>query len=159
MMHPIKGWLPGAVLLALASVSTAEPLQETQVLKHAHKHVEVHAVAAVGAPPAPPLILLPIAAPHVYKSPFEKEYDARPGQTKAATPGNPDESDTALAGARAGPLAQNGLTDSDGVPFQALHATTLTGATVGDWDLSAAAHLPVFNSRDKGAAISARHDF
>ncbi|NUX59053.1 hypothetical protein [Paraburkholderia youngii] len=159
MMHPIKRWIPGAFLLALASVSMAEPIQEGQVLKHTQNRVEDHAVAAVGAPPATPLILLPIAAPHVYKSPFEKEYDARPGQTSAATPGNPDESDTARAGARAGPLAQNGLTDSDGVPFQALHATTLTGATVGDWDLSAAAHLPVLNSRDVGAAISARHDF
>ncbi|WP_233859969.1 hypothetical protein [Paraburkholderia sp. HD33-4] len=159
MMYPIKGWLPGAFLLALASVSTAEPVQETQVLKHAHKHVEDHAVAAVGAPPAPPLILLPIAAPHVYKSPFEKEYDALPGQSRAATPGNLDESDSARAGASAGPLAQNGLTDSAGVPFQALHATTPTGTTVGDWDLSAAAHLPMLNSRDMGAAISARHDF
>jgi len=159
MMHPIKEWLPGALLLALASVSTAEPVQETHVLKRAHKHVAGHAVAAVGAPPAPPPISLPIAAPHVYMSPFEKEYDARPGQTSAATPGNPDESDTARAGAPAGPLAQNGLTGSNGVPSQALHVTTPTGATVGDWDLSAAAHLPVLNSRDMGAAISARHDF
>jgi hypothetical protein len=159
MMHPIKGWLPGAFLLALASVSTAEPVQATQVLKHAHKHAEDHAVAAVGAPPAPPPILLPIGTPHVYKTPFEKEYDARPGQNSAATPGNPDESDTARAGAPAGPLVQKGLTDGDGVPFQALHVTTPTGATVGDWDLSAAAHLPVLNSRDMGAAISARHDF
>jgi hypothetical protein len=159
MKHPIKGWLTGAFLLALASVSTAEPVQETQVLKHAHKHVEVHAVAAVGAPPAPPLILLPIAAPYVYMSPFEKEYDARPEQTGAATPDNPDESDTARADAPVRPLAQDGLTDSNGVPFQALHATTATGATVGDWDLSAAAHLPVLNSHDMGAAISARHDF
>jgi hypothetical protein len=159
MMHPIKGWLPGAFLLALANVSTAEPVQETQVLKHAHKYVEDHVVAAVGAPLAPPLILVPIAAPYVYKSQFEKEYDARPGQSSAATPGNPDDSDTARAGASAGPLAQNGLTDSDGLPFQALHATTPTVTTVGDWDLSAAAHLPVLNSRDMGAAISARHDF
>ena len=159
MKHSIKGWLLGAFLLALASVSTAEPVQETQVLKHAHKKVEVHAVAAVRAPLAPPLISPPIAAPHVYKSPFEKEYDARPGQISAATPGNPDESDTARAGAPAGPLAQNGLTDGDGVPIQALHAPTPKGATLGNWDLSAAAHLPVLNSRDMGAAVSARHDF
>jgi hypothetical protein len=159
MMHPIRRWLPGAFLLALASVSTAEPVHETQVQKLAHKHVKDHAVAASGAPSLPPLILPPIAAPHVYESPFEKEYDARAGQTSAATPNDPNESETARADARVAPSAQNGLTDSDGVPFQALHAKIPTGTTVGDWDLSAAAHLPMFNSRDMGAALSARHDF
>jgi hypothetical protein len=159
MMRPIKRWLTGAFLLALASVSTAEPGHETQVLTPAHKHVKDHAVAAGGAPSLPPLVLPPIAAPHVYESPFEKEYDARPGQTSAATPNDPNESETPRSGARAAPSAQNGLTDSDGVPFQALHAKIPTGTTVGDWDLSAAAHLPMFNSRDMGAAFSARHDF
>jgi hypothetical protein len=159
MMRLIKRWLTGAFLLALASVSTAEPVHKTQLPKLPHKHAKDHAVTAGGAPSLPPLTLPPIAAPHVYESPFEKEYDARPGQTSAATSNDPNESETAGAGTRAAPSAQNGLTDSDGVPFQALHAKIPTGTTVGDWDLSAAAHLPMFNSRDMGAAFSARHDF
>ncbi|MEM5310444.1 hypothetical protein [Paraburkholderia sp. JHI869] len=169
MKHPIQGWFLGVFLLALASVSAAEPAKaghtqkpvQKHVQKYARGHAPKHAVAATPAPaPAVPSVSLPaIAKRYEYQSPFERQYDAHLGKTTAATPGSPDDTDSALDAGGNGPHTPGALVDSNGIPNQALHPQTPPLATVGDWDLSADAHLPLTRSHDTGAAISARHGF
>ncbi|MCP3713036.1 hypothetical protein M3I54_40160 [Paraburkholderia sp. CNPSo 3274] len=167
MKHPIQGWLLGVCLLALASVSAAEPAKAAHTQKPVHKHVQKyarghapkHAVAAAPAPAAPSVSLPAIAKRYEYQSPFERQYDAHLAKTTAATPGTPDDSDGTLDARTNGPRTPGAQVDSNGVPNQALHPQTPPLATVGDWDLSADAHLPLTRSHDTGAAISARHGF
>lgn len=166
MKHPIQGWLLGVFLLSVASVSAAEPAKAAHTQKPVQKHVQKyarghapkHAVAAAPAPAAPSVSLPAIAKPYEYQSPFERQYGAHLARTTAATPGTPDDTgalDAPANGART-PGAQ---VDSNGIPNQALHPQTPPLVTVGDWDLSADAHLPLTRSHDTGAAISARHGF
>ncbi|MCP3720458.1 hypothetical protein [Paraburkholderia sp. CNPSo 3281] len=171
MKHPIQGWLLGVSLLALASVSAAEPAQaahtQKPVQKHVQKHVQKdarghapkHAVAAAPAPAAPSVSLSAIAKRFEYQSPFERQYDAHLAKTTAATPGIPDDTDATLDAGASGTRTPGAQVDSNGVPNQALHPQTPPLVTVGDWDLSADAHLPLTRSHDTGAAISARRGF
>ncbi|MEX3687269.1 MULTISPECIES: hypothetical protein [Paraburkholderia] len=171
MKHPIQGWLLGVSLLALASVSAAEPAKSAHtqkpVQKHVQKHVQKdasghapkHAVAAAPAPAAPSVSLPAIAKRFEYQSPFERQYDAHLAKTTAATPGTPDETGGAVDAAGNGARTPGAQVDGNGIPNQALHPQTPPLVTVGDWDLSADAHLPLSRSHDTGAAISARHGF
>ncbi|HEY4801479.1 MAG TPA: hypothetical protein VIH96_02565 [Paraburkholderia sp.] len=167
MKHPIQGWFLGVFLLALASVSPAEPVKAGHAQKHAQQHAQSHAkgharshaVAAAPAPPTPSLALPALSKRYEYQSPFEREYGAHLAKTTGATPGTPDGADGALEAAPNGPRVPSGQVDSNGVPNQALHPQTPPLVTVGEWDLSADAHLPLTRSRDTGAAISARHGF
>ncbi|WP_321915226.1 MULTISPECIES: hypothetical protein [unclassified Paraburkholderia] len=168
MKHPIQGWLLGVILLALASVSAAEPAKAAHTQKLVQKHVQKHArghdapkhaVAAAPAPAAPSVSLPAIAKRYEYQSPFERQYNARLGKTTAATPGTPDDTNSALDAAGNGLRAPGAQVDSNGIPNQALHPQSPPLVSVGDWDLSADAHLPLTRSHDTGAAISARHGF
>jgi hypothetical protein len=175
MKHPIRAWLLGAFLLALASVSSGETVKPKATQKHAQQHVQKHAQthspthgqthAAAAAPASsPPSLALPaVSKPYTYQSPFEREYGSRLGKTTAATPGIPDDFDAGREAAPNGPRKPSSQVDSDGVPNLALHPQTPSQAppmvTVGEWDLSADAHLPITHSHDTGAAISARHGF
>ncbi|WP_395068083.1 hypothetical protein [Paraburkholderia silvatlantica] len=171
MKHPIQGWFLGVSLLALASVSAAEPAKaahtQKPVQKHVQKHVQKdakghaprHAVAAAPAPAAPSVSLPAIAKRYEYPSPFERQYDAHLAKTTAATPGTPDDTGGAVDAAGNGAHTPGTQVDSNGIPNQALHPQTPPLVTVGDWDLSADAHLPLARSHDTGAAISARHGF
>ncbi|MCP3728173.1 hypothetical protein M3I53_34560 [Paraburkholderia sp. CNPSo 3272] len=167
MKHPTQGWLLGVSLLALASVSAAEPAKATHTQKPVQKHVQKdarghapkHAVATAPVPPAPSISLPAIAKRFEYQSPFERQYDAHLAKTTAATPGIPDDSDATLDPGTNGPRTPGAQVDSNGIPNQALHPQTPPLVTVGDWDLSADAHLPLSRSHDTGAAISARHGF
>ena len=166
MKHPIQGWLLGVALLALAGVSAAEPAKAAHTHKPVQKHVQKHARghdapphAVAAAPAAPSVSLSAIAKRYEYKSPFERQYDAHLAKTTAATPGTPDDTDSALDTAGNGLRTPGAQVDSNGIPNQALHPQAPPLATVGDWDLSADAHLPLTRSRDTGAAISARHGF
>ncbi|MBB2926330.1 hypothetical protein [Paraburkholderia silvatlantica] len=175
MKHPIQGWLLGVFLLALASVSAAEPARaahtQKPVQKHVQQHVQQHlqkdakghatkhAVAAAPAPAAPSVSLPAIAQRYEYPSPFERQYGAHLAKTTAATPGTPDGTDGAVDAAGNGARTPGAQVDSNGIPNQALHPQTPPLVTVGDWDFSADAHLPLARSHDTGAAISARHGF
>jgi hypothetical protein len=171
MKHPIKGWLLGAFLLALASVSAGETVKPKAAQKHVQQHVhrqaqtqgQTHAAAAAPASSPPSLALPPVSKPYTYQSPFERAYGSRLGKTTAATPGIPDDLEAAREATPNGPRVPSSQVDSDGVPNLALHPQTPPQSapmvTVGDWDLSADAHLPITHSHDTGAAISARHGF
>ncbi|WP_322034142.1 hypothetical protein [Paraburkholderia sp. J76] len=167
MKRPIQGWLLGVLLLALASVSAAEPARPAHVRKPVQKHVQKYAkghapkpaVAAAPAPAAPAVSFPAIAKRYEYQSPFERQYNAQLAKTTAATPGTPDDTAGTLDSGTNGPRTPGAQVDSDGVPNQALHPQTPPLVTVGDWDLSADAHLPLTRSHDTGAAISARHGF
>lgn len=171
MKHPIQGWLLGVVLLTLASVSAAEPAKAAHTQKPVQKHVQKyvqkyarghapkHAVAAAPAPAAPSVSLPAIAKRYEYQSPFERQYDAHLARTTAATPGTPDDTGGTLDSGTNGARTPGAQIDSNGVPNLALHPQTPPLVTVGDWDLSADAHLPLTRSHDTGAAISARHGF
>jgi len=171
MKHPIRGWLLGAFLLTLASVSAGETVKPKATQKHAQQHVQkhaqnhsqvhgqTHAAAAAPASSPPSVALSTVAKPYTYQSTFEKEYGSHLGKTTAATPGIPDDLDAAREGATNGPRMPSSQVDSEGVPNQALHPQSPASVTVGDWDLSADAHLPVTHTHDTGAAISARHGF
>lgn len=149
--HPLREWILGAILLAVTSVSPGEPLKG----KHAQKHV----AAAAPAPPSPPTMVLPVIHEHRFLTPFRMEYDAHLAKTTAATPGGPSEGVDVSAAGPAGPLRQAGRLDSAGVPYEALRPQTPPLVTVGDWNFSADAHLPVIHRGDVGAAISASHGF
>lgn len=167
MKHPTQGWLLGVFLLALASVSAAEPVKAAHTQKPVQKHIQKyarghapkHAVAAAPAPAAPAVSLPAIAKRYEYQSPFERQYAAQLAKTTAVTPGTPDDTGGTLDSGTNGARTPGAQVDSNGVPNQALHPQTPPLVTVGDWDLSADAHLPLTRSHDTGAAISARHGF
>ena len=171
MKHPIGGSLLGVLLLALASAAAGQPAKEKPAQRHVQKHVQTHAqshvnhaegrvVAAAPEPPAPPDALPSISKRYKYQSPFEKEYDAHLARTTAAmTPGMAQGDDDARESALSGPRAPGAQVDSAGVPYQALHPQTPPLVTMGDWDFSADAHLPLTHTHDTGAAISAKHGF
>jgi len=167
MKHSIQGWFLGVFLVALAGASAAEPVKAGHAQKHPQQHIRQHArghapshtVAAAPAPPASSLALPALSKHYEYQSPFEREYAAHLAKTTGATPGAPDGSDGVPDAAPNGPRAPGGQVDSNGVPNQALHPQTPPLVTVGEWDLSADAHLPLARSHDTGAAISARHGF
>jgi hypothetical protein len=169
MKHPIRGWLLGACLLALAGVAAGEPVKATPPPKPVHKHVKQHGShvshaqkqAAADAPaPSPPAFSLPqISDQYKYQSPFEMEYGAHLGRTTAATPGIAQDSADARGGAANGSRAPSTPVDKEGVPYQALHPQSPPLVTMGDWNFSADAHLPLTRAHDAGAAISARHGF
>jgi hypothetical protein len=167
MKFPVRGCLFGASLFILANVCAGETVHAKPVHHRAHKPVQAHAQsqsqsqvkAAAPAGPAPSMALSPIAKPYTYQSPFEKEYGKHLEKTTGATPGNPDDADAAHEGATNGPRTASGQVDSEGVPNQALHPQSPPLVTVGDWDLSADAHLPLARTHDTGAAISAKRGF
>lgn len=165
MQHPIKGWLLGACFLALASVAAGEPVKAKPAHKHVLKHTQTHGAApapALREPPAQPVpaFSLPtVSDQYKYQSPFEREYGKHLARTTGATPGNPEGAPDAGAGTSSRPQTPGAQVDSEGVPTQALHTQTPPLVTVGDWDLSADAHLPLTHTHDTGAAISARRGF
>ncbi|SDE32192.1 hypothetical protein [Paraburkholderia lycopersici] len=155
MKHPISGWLLAVFLLTLAGVSSGEPVKA----KHTRKAAHSHAAAAVPGQSTPPLALPAISTRYEYQSPFEKEYGAHLAKTTAATPGTPDETADAHEVAPGEARTPGAQGNGSGVPYQALHPQMPPLVTVGDWDLSADAHLPLTHTHDTGAAISARHGF
>ncbi|MEM5331883.1 hypothetical protein VSR34_35850 [Paraburkholderia sp. JHI2823] len=167
MKHPIERWLLGVLLVALAGASAAEPVKPGHVQQHPQQHIPKHArghapshpVAAAPTPTAPSLALPALSKRYEYQSPFEKEYAAHLAKTTGATPAAPDGTDGVPDAAPNGPRAPGGQVDSNGIPNQALHPQTPPLVTLGEWDLSADAHLPLTRSHDTGAAISARHGF
>jgi hypothetical protein len=169
MKHPIRGWLLGAFLLALAGVAAGEPVKAAPQQKSIHKHVQRHsshvshaqkqAAADEPAPSPPPFSLPQISDQYKYPSPFEMEYGSRLAHTTAATPGMAPGADDAREGAANGSRAPSAPVDKEGVPNQALHPQSPPLVTMGDWDFSADAHLPLTRTHDAGAAISAKHGF
>ena len=180
MKHPFGGCLLGVLLLALATAAAGEPAKakparkhvESHVQTHVETHVQTHAQSRVShvqsrvvsaapepPPPPPPDALPSVSKRYKYQSPFEMEYGAHLASTTGMTPGVLQGDDDPREGAPNGPRTPGAQVDSAGVPYQALHPQTPPLVTMGDWDFSADAHLPLTHTHDTGAAISAKHGF
>ena len=153
--HQIRGWILGALLLALAATAVGEPARPKPTKKNA-----VAAKQLDSAPPPPPTMTLPASSRHPrYLRPFELDYATRLAKASAATPPVPLAEPDVRPGAPTGPLNQAAQVDSYGLLSSAVHPEVPPLVTVGDWNFSAAAHVPASHTRDTGAAVSAEHPF
>ena len=153
--NQMRGWIIGSLLLAIAATAAGEPARP----KSAKRHVAA-AKQVDSAPPPPPTMTLPaISRQAKYPSPFELDYATHLAKSSAATPPVLQAAPDVRPGAATGPLNQAAQVDSYGLLSSAVHPEVPPLVTVGDWNFSAAAHVPVTHTRDTGAAISAEHPF
>ena len=145
-----REWILGALLMALAGTALAgDPVNG------AHRKKPPHA----DAPPQQTAVTPIIPAQHRYLSPFEMEYASYLGKSSAAVPGDPPSDTAPRSVAPIGPLKQAEQVDSYGLLPNSPRPQTPSVA-IGDWNFSAAAHLPsITHEHDTGAAISAAHGF
>jgi hypothetical protein len=153
--HRIRGWILGVLLLALAATAAGEPARP----KPAKKHVAAAKPVDSGPPPPPTMTIPAISRQAKYLSPFQLDYATRLAKSSAATPPVPQAEPDVRPGAPTGPLNQAAQVDSYGLLSSTVHPEVPPLVTVGDWNFSAAAHVPVTHTRDTGAAISAEHPF
>jgi hypothetical protein len=152
--HPIRGSILGALLLALAATAVGEPTRRP----HGKNHVAV-AEEVAPAPPQPTLdpTIPPVGQQPKYLRPSELNYATRLAQSPDAAP--PVFQADARPGAPRGPMNQAAQFDSYGLLPSPVHPQVAPLVAIGDWNFSAAAHVPLTHGRDTGAAISAQHEF
>jgi hypothetical protein len=162
---PIRACIFGAVLVATIGGAAADPAN-LPAKKHVASHRHGAARAKIeAAPPSPALTRPPISSlPTIptqpkYPSPFELDYATRLAQSlTAASPNSPSEPDV-RPGVPTGPLDQAAQVDSYGLLPSPSHPQVPPLVSIGNWNFSAAAHVPVTHGHDTGAAISAQHEF
>jgi hypothetical protein len=152
--HPIRGWILGALLLSLAATAAGEPARRPAGKKH------VAGAKQVASVPRQPTLALPAISPlspqPKYLTPLELDYATR--LAKPATPAFHVEPDV-RPGAPTGPQNQAAQVASYGLLSSSVHPQVPPLVSIGDWNFSAAAHVPVTHGRDTGAAISVQHEF
>ena len=155
----------GAVLVAITGIAAADPsssVAKKHVASHRHGLARTKIEAATPSPALtwPPVSSLPtIPTQPKYPSPFELDYATRLAHSvTAASPHSPSEPDV-RPGAPTGPLDQAAQVDSYGLLPSPIHPQAPPLVSIGDWNFSAAAHVPVTRGHDTGAAISAQHEF
>jgi hypothetical protein len=94
-----------------------------------------------------------------FLSPFELDYSTRLAQSLTAAPPDSQTEPDVRPGEPTGPLDQAAQVDSYGLLPSHVHSQAPPLVSIGDWNFSAAAHVPVTRGRDTGAAISAQHEF
>jgi len=153
--HQIRGWIIGTLLLALAATAVGEPVRQQPTKKH------VASAKQIDSTPPPPLTngIPAISRQAKYLSPFEQDYARHLEKSSAATPSVLQAAPDVRPGTSTGPLNQAARVASYGLLSSAQRPEVPPLATVGDWNFSAAAHVPVTRTRDTGAAISAEHPF
>jgi hypothetical protein len=155
--HPIRGWILGALLLSLAATAAGEPARRPPGKKH------VAAAKQVASVPSEPTLTLPAISPISqqprYLRPFELDYAARLALSSAAAPPAFHAEPDVRPSAPTAPLNQADQIASYGLLSSSVHPQAPPLVSIGDWNFSAAAHVPVTHGRDTGAAISAQHEF
>lgn len=155
--HLIRGWVLGALLLSLAATAAGDPARRPPGKKH------VAAAKQVASVPPQPTLALPAIPPlsqqPKYLRPFELDYATRLANSSTAAPPAFHAEPDVRPGAPAGPLNQAAQVASYGLLSSSVHPPAPPLVSIGDWNFSAAAHVPVTHGRDTGAAISAQHEF
>jgi hypothetical protein len=156
--HPIRGLMLGAFLLALAASAAGEPARHTHGKKHVAAAKQVQAAPA-SAPTMAISAVSAVSGQPRYLRPFELDYATRLAKSSAATPSVAPSEPDVRPGAPAGPLSQVAQVDTYGLLSSSVRPQLPPLVTIGEWNFSAAAHVPVTRARDAGAAISAEYGF